>query len=101
MGGDPQYEEVFGERMSRCGQSGYAQLADDGLLYEEGGVMGDRENSGEDDVVDGCDIGDLKGMLMASAKASEGIRLRELGDGEAESERSLLLSSEPISSACC
>lgn len=99
MAGDPQYEEVYGERMSRCGQSGYAQLANAGLLNEEGGVMGDTERSGGVDVVDGCDIGDLKGILMASAKASEGKRRREFGDGEAESERSLLLSSEPISSA--
>lgn len=98
MAGDPQYEEVFGERKSRCGQSGHAQLANDELLNEEGGVMGDRERLEEDDVVDGCDIGDLKGILMASAKASEGNRFRELGDGEAESERSLLLSSEPIAS---
>ena len=87
--------------MSRCGQSGYAQLANDGVLNEEGGVMGDEEKSGEDDVVDGCDIGDLNGILMASAKASEGKRRREFGDGEAESERSLLLSSETISLAWC
>lgn len=99
MAWDPQFEVVFGERMSPCGQSGYAQLPKAGLLKEDGGVMGDGENSGEDDVVDGCDIGDLKGILMASAKASEGKRCREFGDGEAESERSLLLSSEPISSA--
>ena len=99
MAGNPQYEEVFKERMSRCGQSGYAQLANEGLLKEEGGVKGDREKSEEDDVVDGCDIGDLKGILMASAKASEGNRLRELGEGEAERERSLLLSSELISSS--
>lgn len=50
-------------------------------------------------MVDGCDIGDLKGMLMASAKASEGKRRREFGDGEAEREPSLQLSSELISSA--
>ena len=99
MACDPQHEEVLGERMSRCGQSGYAQLANEGLLKEEGGVMGDREKSEEEDVVDGGDIGDLNGMLMASANASEGNRLRELGEGEAESERSLLLSSEPISSS--
>lgn len=98
MAWDPQYEEAFGERLSRCGQSGYAQLANDGVPKEEGGVLGDRERVEEDDVVDGCDIGDLKGMLMASAKAREGKRRRELGDGEAESEPSLLLSSEPISS---
>ena len=98
MAGDPQYEEALGERMSRCGQSGYAQLANDELLNEEGGVKGERERLEDDDVVDGCDIGDLKGILMASAKAREGNRLRELGDGEAESERSLLLSSEPIAS---
>lgn len=85
--------------MSRCGQSGYAQLAKDGLVKEDGGVMGDKENAGEDDVVDGCDNGDLKGISMASAKASEGKRRREFGDGEAESERSLPLSSDPISSA--
>ena len=100
MAGDPQHEEAFGERMSRCGQLGYAQLANE-LLKEDGGVMGDRERLEEEDVVDGCDFGDLNGMLMASAKASEGNRLRELGDGEAESERSLLLSSEIISSASC
>lgn len=99
MADDPQYEEVLGERMSRCGQSGYAQLANAGLLKEDGGVIGEREKLGEDDVVDGCDIGDLKGILMASAKASEGKRRRESGEGEAESEPSLLLSSEPISSA--
>ena len=98
MACDPQQEEVFEERMSRCGQSGYAQLANEGPLKEEGGVMGDKEKSEEDDVVDGCDIGDLNGMLMASANASEGNRLREWGEGEAESERPLLLSSEPISS---
>ena len=84
--------------MSRCGQSGYAQLANAGPLKEDGGVMGDRDKLGEDDVVDGCDIGDLKGILMASAKASEGKR-REFGEGEAESVPSLPLSSEPISSA--
>lgn len=89
----------MGERLSRWGQSGYAQLANAGLPKEEGGVMGDRERFGEDDVVDGCDIGDLKGMLMASAKASEGKRRRVFGDGEAEREPSLLLSSELISSA--
>ena len=96
---DPQYGEAFGERMSRCGQSGYAQLANAGLLKEDGGVMGDKDKSGEIDVVDGCDSGDLKGMLMASAKASDGKRRREFGDGEAESDLSLLLSSEAISSA--
>lgn len=99
MAWDPQYEEVFGERMSRCGQLGYAQLANAGLLKEDGGVMGDREKSEEDDVADGWDIGDLKGILMASAKASEGKRRREFGDGEVESERSLLLSSETMSSS--
>ena len=90
--------------MSRCGQSGYAQLANVGLLNEEGGVSGDREKSEEDDVVDGCDNGDLNGMLIAPAKASEGKRSRESGDGEGEIERSLPLSplsSEPISSSCC
>lgn len=92
---------MFGERISRCGQSGYAQLANEGPLREEGGVMGDKEKSEEDDVVDGCDIGDLNGILMASANASEGNGLRELGEGEADSERSLLLSSDPISSSCC
>ncbi len=61
--------------------------------------MGERDKLGEDDVVDGCDIGDLKGILMASAKASEGKRRRASGDGDAESEPSLLQSSEPISSA--
>ena len=86
--------------MLRCGQSGYAQLANDGLLNEDGGVTGDEEKSGEgDDVVDGWDIGDLRERLMASAKASEGKRRREFGDGEGDSEQSLLLSSEPISSA--
>ena len=85
--------------MSRCGQSGYAQLANAGLPNDEGGVRGDRERSGEDDVVDGCDMGDLNGILMASAKASEGKRRREFGDGEGESECSLLLSSEPMSSS--
>ena len=84
--------------MSRCGQSGYAQLAKDELLNDEGGVAGDRDKAGEVEVVDGWDIGDLKGILMASANASEGRRRRELGDGEAERERSLLLSSEPMSS---
>ena len=98
MAWDPQYEESAGERLSRWGQSGYAQLANAGLPKEDGGVAGERERLG-DDVVDGGDIGDLKGILMASAKASEGKRRREFGDGEGESELSLLLSSEPISSA--
>ena len=100
---DPQYEELFGERLSRCGQSGYAQLANPGLPKEEGGVRGDRERFGEDTVVDGWDIGDLKGISIASTKASEGKRRREFGDGDgdgdADREPSLLLSSEPISSA--
>lgn len=61
--------------------------------------MGDREKSQEHNVVDGGDISDLKGMLMASANASEGRHRRDIGDGETESERSLLLSSEPISSS--
>ena len=39
--------------MLRCGQLGYAQLANDGLLNEHGGVTGDEEKSGEDDVVEG------------------------------------------------
>ena len=39
--------------MSRCGQSGYAQLANPGLPKEEGGVKGDSERFGEDNVVDG------------------------------------------------
>ena len=82
----------------RWGQLGYAQLANDGLLNEHGGVTGDEEKSGEDDVVEGWDIGDLKEELMASAKASEGIRRLEFGEGEGDSEQSLLLSSEPISS---
>lgn len=99
MAWDPQYEESAGERLSRWGQSGYAQLANAGLPKEDGGVAGERERLEEDDVVDGGDIGDLKGILMASAKASEGKRRREFGDGEGESELSLLLSSEPISSA--
>ena len=98
MAWDPQYEEVFGERLSRCGQSGYAQLVYAGLLYEDGGVAGDKERLGEHDVINGCDIGDLKGTLMASGKAREGRRRREFGDGEAESDLSLLLSSELISS---
>ena len=86
--------------MLRCGQLGYAQLANDGLLNEHGGVTGDEEKSGEDDVVDGWDIGDLKEELMASAKAREGSRRLEFGegDGEGDSEQSLLLSSETISS---
>ena len=66
-------------------------------------MLGERERLDEEDVVDGCDMGDLKGMLMASGKASEGRRRREFGEGEGEAERdlSLLLSSEPISSTCC
>ena len=89
--------------MSRCGQSGYAQLAKPGLPKEEGADRGDRERFGEDNVVDGWDIGDLKGISIASANASDGKRRREVGDGDgdgdAEREPSLLLSSEPISSA--
>ena len=52
-------------------------------------------------MVDGCDGGDLKGISMASAKASEGKRRRDFGDDELESELSLLLSSEAMSSAGC
>ena len=63
--------------------------------------MGDRDKAEEDDVVDGCEGGDLKGISMASAKASEGKRRRDFGEGELEGELSLLLSSDAISSAGC
>ena len=58
------------------------------LEIDDGGVAGDKEEAdeeedllevddagdrrGADDVVDGGDIGDLYGMLMASLKAREG-----------------------------
>ena len=64
--------------------------------------MGDKDKVEEDDVVDGCDSGDLKGISMASAKAREGKRRRrDFGEGELEGELSLLLSSEAMSSAGC
>lgn len=62
------------------------------LLRDDGGVSGEMENSEE--VVDGRDNRDLKGILIASRKASDGYCLWESGDGSGEGERepSLLLS---------
>lgn len=71
--------------MWRFGQSGYAQLAKDELESDSEGAAGARQileeavdvdDTGErvklDDVVEGGDSGDLYGMDIASAKASEG-----------------------------
>lgn len=107
----PQKEDK-GVKMSRFGQSGYAQLAKDELERDGVGAAGDKQESEEavdvddtgeklksDDMVEGGDSGDLNGMLIASTKAREGKILRA---GEAKGECApLLLLGDMLSRSCC
>lgn len=82
------------ERKSRLGQEGYAHVAD-GLQMGKMGVAGERENL--DEVVDGGESADFKGMLMGFAKADRGEGTDDVED-EGESDKSLPLSSDSIRS---
>lgn len=80
------------ERKSRFGQEGYAQVAER-LQAGKMGVAGEREK--EDEVVDGGESVDFKGMLMGFMKedCSDGTDdVEEVG----ESDTSLLLSSQSM-----
>lgn len=78
------------ERKSRFGHEGYAQVAER-LQTGKMGVAGEREKVEE--VVDGGERVDFKGMLMGLAKADCGEGTEEVED-KGESDMSLLLSSD-------
>lgn len=78
------------ERKSRFGHEGYAQVAE-GLQMGKMGVAGERAKV--DEVVDGGERADFKGMLIGLAKPDCSDGMDDVED-EGESDMSSLLSSE-------
>lgn len=84
---------MFGEvedRTSRFGQEGYAQLAE-GLQIGTTGSTGEREDVEE--VLEGGESGDFRGIRMGSAKANCGDGIDDVED---EGDNELLLYSGNI-----
>lgn len=84
---------VVEERKSRLGQEGYAHVAE-GLQMGKMGVAGEREKLEE--VVEGGESVDFKGMLMGLTKADCGDGMDDVDEEEGETDKSEPLSSESM-----
>ena len=94
--GEEATEEV-GDRISDLGQDGYAQLAYAVLLMGDIEPDGDGiEKSDSDMVVDGGDGGDLRGIVIAPAKASDGKGMCERSDSGGDVSLAVAIDGEAV-----
>lgn len=87
--------DVVDERKSRLGQEGYAHVAE-GLQMGKMGVEGEREKLEE--VVEGGESVDFKGMLMGLAKADCGDGMDDVEEEDEEEDEGETDKSQPLSS---